>query len=190
MAPVSTMVFPASRPLQELLAEHGGGVAHRIGAVGDDDPCLRRRFAMTGDDPAIVAGHLQAVDHHQRPHVDIQQTAPEPEHFEQMRVLEKELAIQLVVFLVESSARDKQTDGLALRRSILHGCRIPPSGQACTRGVPPIGWDGQGLGRVDGIASSPRSRRSQPRPIKKRNVCDLSLISSSYRKRRVHIFKQ
>lgn len=91
----------------EILAEYSGGVAHRIGAVGDDNPGLRRGFAMAGDDPAVVAGHLKAVDHHQGAHVHIQQAAPEPQHLGQVRILEEELARKLVVLLVKSSAGDK-----------------------------------------------------------------------------------
>jgi hypothetical protein len=69
---------------------------------------------MTRNDPAVVAAHFQAVDHHQRAHFHVQQAAPKPEHLGQVRVLEKELPVQLVVLFVEGSTGDEQTDGLSL----------------------------------------------------------------------------
>jgi hypothetical protein len=70
------------------------------------------------DGRAILFGHLQAVDHHQRSDCNIESAAAEPQHFGDLGILEMELAVQLIVLLVEGAASNEQADRrLAWRHS-------------------------------------------------------------------------
>ena len=101
------MVLPA-----DGVPQHGGGLLHRVRAMGDHDAVFLRAQTMLQDQPPVVAGHLKAVDHHQRADVDLQMAAAEMQHLGDMRVLEVQLAGELVVFLVEGSPGGQDSNSL------------------------------------------------------------------------------
>ena len=80
---------------------------------------------------ALLVGHLEAVDHHQRLDVDIQPASPAPQHLVDVRVSEVEPAGELVVFLVERAAGDEDANGhggrerLVVTRSLCERQTIP-----------------------------------------------------------------
>src|ERR1017187_5778080 len=94
----------------------------------------------TADVAAVGIGHLQAVDHHEGFDLHFQQAPAETQHVAGMRALEEQLAVQLVVFLVEGAAGDEDADGFHSR---VGSSSIAPSGPTSLPG--PSAWWGRGL---------------------------------------------
>ena len=78
--------------------------------MSDEDLLLFGLEAMSEDDLPVFIRHLQAVHHHQRADVDIHLAASELQHLVDMRVLEEELAVKLVVLFVECPAGDEYSN--------------------------------------------------------------------------------
>ena len=119
--------------------ERRGGFHHRVGAVRDQDPRLGRPPALVDDARAVGGGHLEAVDHHQRGDRHVDARSPEPQHLGQMRVLEEQRAVQLVVLLVERAAGDEDPDGFWVHGSrfrVRSGFRVWGSGFSSTSSSP------------------------------------------------------
>src|ERR1022692_1564875 len=93
-------------------AEDTGGLLHSVGPVGDDDPVGAGGEATFEDQCTVRVGHLEAVDHHQRFDLDVQAAPPQPEHIGEVRVLEKKLPGQFVVFLVKRAAGHVDLDAM------------------------------------------------------------------------------
>lgn len=87
-----------------------GGIGHRIGTVGDDDLVFLALAAMLCNQGAVVVRHFQAVHHHQGSDLHRHQVAAQLQHFGQVRIFKKQLAVQLIVLFVESSACNKNPD--------------------------------------------------------------------------------
>jgi hypothetical protein len=79
--------------------------------VRDDDLPLLALPAVLRDDLPVGVLHVQAVDHHDRAHVEVQPAAAEPQHLGQVRLGEDQPRVNLVVFLVERAAGDEDADG-------------------------------------------------------------------------------
>lgn len=96
-------------------SKHAGGFRHGIRAVRDDDARLGNSAALLDDQVAVGIRHVEAVHHHEGPQFDGQATAAERKHLGQMRILEKEPAVDLVVFLVKGSTSDEDANALVRR---------------------------------------------------------------------------
>ncbi len=81
--------------------------------MGDDDAVLRDGPALLDDDVTVRFGHLEAIDHHERPHFQRKSAATEVQHLSQVRVLEKEAPFDFVVPLVEGAAGDEEPNWAA-----------------------------------------------------------------------------
>src|SRR6185312_6023955 len=66
---------------------------------------------------APLGSHLQAVDHHQCFDRDLDFTSAEPQHVWDMGPLKKKLAGEFVVFFVERSAGDENSNGFGVHKS-------------------------------------------------------------------------
>ena len=95
----------------QFLSQDTGGHLHRVGPVGDDDTVFRRPDALFDDGLPVGGGHLQAVNHHEGAHGKVELAPGQREHFGEVRVLEEQLSVELVVFLVERTAGDKNAYG-------------------------------------------------------------------------------
>src|ERR1017187_2813518 len=104
----------------------------------------------TADVAAVGIGHLQAVDHHEGFDLHFQQAPAETQHVAGMRALEEQLAVQLVVFLVEGAAGDEEADGFHSR---VGSSSIAPWGPTSLLG--PSAWWGRRF-RLPTLDSSPR----------------------------------
>jgi len=62
------------------------------------------------DVPAVGVGHVERIDHHQGPDLDLEARPPQPEHLGDVRVLEEEVSGELVVLLVERPPGDEDAD--------------------------------------------------------------------------------
>src|SRR6185436_14559151 len=62
------------------------------------------------DERAILRGHLEAVDHHQRANGNGHARTPQLQHLADVRVGERQTAGDLVVGLVERAASDEDAD--------------------------------------------------------------------------------
>lgn len=124
----------------EFIGDHGAGeydglalnltrevtrcFRHGIGAMCYDDATFFGGQSFFQNFPAVFTGHFQAVHHEQRFDLYIHRTSAKSKHFRQVRILKKELAVQLIVFLIEGAARynDLYTHGwlLADRRLVAY----------------------------------------------------------------------
>src|SRR5258708_19932934 len=75
--------------------------------MGHDDPSLGGLAAAGHDRRPARLVHVEAVAHHGRLNRKIEPGAAEPQHLLDVRVLEEQLARQLVVLLVERPAGDQ-----------------------------------------------------------------------------------
>ena len=107
----------------DVRAQSGRRLSHGVGSMGDNDPAFERGLAAGKNDRTASAGHLEAVDHHERFDFDVELAAAEAEHIRNVRVLKEQLAGELVVFLVEGAAGDQDSDGAGChsKRSITQG---------------------------------------------------------------------
>src|ERR1035438_8483375 len=119
MAPVRTTVLPLSpAPTTAAVAARVSVpwvITMRFSGTAPHRSRMWHRPAPLQDVAAPRIGHLQAVDHHEGFDLHFQQAAAETEHVAGVRALEKQLAGEFVIFLVESAAGDEDADGLHSR---------------------------------------------------------------------------
>ena len=78
--------------------------------MSDHDLVFLAMITLVSDQLAVLVSHFQAIDHHESSDLGIETAAA---HFQQvlhMCVLKIQLTVQLVVFLVESAASDKNAN--------------------------------------------------------------------------------
>ena len=77
---------PGLRSALKYAVACGGGFNHRIGAVRNDDEALGHVTAVVRDQGTVGIGHLERVDHHERPHLHIQAGPRHDQHLGQVGV--------------------------------------------------------------------------------------------------------
>jgi hypothetical protein len=66
---------------------------------------------MISDQFPVHVGHFKTIDHHQCSHLYIQPASTKHQHFRKVSVFKKKLARKFIVFFIESSARNKDSNG-------------------------------------------------------------------------------
>ena len=91
-----------------------GFVSFASAQRADEAQRLLALLTVADDQLSVGVGHVEAVDHHQRLHRDLDARAAEAQHLRDVRVAEEQPAVEFVILLVEGPAAHQDGDHRAL----------------------------------------------------------------------------
>lgn len=94
----------------DLVGKDPGSHLHSVRTMCDDDSVLPGLSTLLDNEMTIGVRDVKAVNHHQRPDVDLDLASAQRQHLREVGIFEIQRAFEFVVLFVECAACDKNPD--------------------------------------------------------------------------------